>query len=227
MISTRTIRVLAALASTILLTSAFAATKADLESALSHDGLKQINVKDLELVYARPGATLTGYGQFMLDPIYVAFRKDWNPTRPGSNIKLGSGDREAIRTKVGKLVGEEFVKELQGKGNYKIATAAGPDVLRVKVSVVNLYVNSPDTGSAGVLTGTVSAGDMTLYLELFDSETGEVLARVVDRRAGRSAGDRLTISNRVENAAQAQEIASGWARILRNALDKARGIGKK
>lgn len=134
----RAMRFVVVMATAFLTVPALAATKADLDSALSHDGLKQISVKGIELAYARPGATLAGYSQIMLDPIYVAFRKDWNPTRPGSNIKLGSGDREEIKMKVGKLVNEEFVKELQGKGNYKIGSAAGPDVLRVKVSIVNL-----------------------------------------------------------------------------------------
>lgn len=87
-------------------------------------------------------------------------------------------------------------------------------------------MNSPDTAAAGVRTFTVSAGEMTLYMELFDSESGEVLARIVDRKAGGN-DHTVTISNSVENTAQAQIIVSGWARALRNGLDKARGIGKK
>jgi hypothetical protein len=75
-------------------------------------------------------------------------------------------------------------------------------------------------------TYTVSAGEMTIFAELYDSETGEVLARVVDRREARSSG-RLTLTNSVVNASEARSIASNWARILRNGLDKAHGIGKK
>jgi hypothetical protein len=73
---------------------------------------------------------------------------------------------------------------------------------------------------------TVSAGEMTLFAELYDSETGEVLARVVDRREGRNTG-RLTISNSGTNTAEAQSVAATWARVLRNSLDKAHAIGKK
>jgi hypothetical protein len=51
----RSIRIVSLLASTLLLTSAFAATKADLEKAMSYDGLEKINVKGIDLAYARPG----------------------------------------------------------------------------------------------------------------------------------------------------------------------------
>lgn len=67
---------------------------------------------------------------------------------------------------------------------------------------------------------------MTLIAELYDSETGEVLARVIDRREGRRAAT-LTLSSSVSNAEEARSNASTWARILSNALDKAHGISKK
>ena len=73
---------------------------------------------------------------------------------------------------------------------------------------------------------TVSAGEMTLFAELYDSETGEVLARVVDRREGRGSG-RMSFSNSVTNTEEARSVASVWARVLRNGLDKAHAIGKK
>jgi hypothetical protein len=94
-------------------------------------------------------------------------------------------------------------------------------VLRVKVKIMNLYANAPDTAVAGVRTFTVSAGEMTLLLELYDSETGAILARVVDRQEARSTG-RMQISNSVTNAGDAAQIANGWARLLKKGLDKAR-----
>jgi hypothetical protein len=72
----------------------------------------------------------------------------------------------------------------------------------------------------------MSAGEMSLVAELYDSETGEVLARVVDRREARRS-DTMQYTNSVTNQGDFRQIASGWARILRNGLDKAHGIGKK
>jgi len=221
------VHVVPLLASMLMLPAAFAASKADLEQALSHDGLQKVSVKGLALAYAKPGATLAAYNRVKLDPVEVAFRKDWNPTRTGSSLKLSAEERENIRSGTAKIVLEEFAKELRAKSSYQVVDETGPDVLRVKVSIVNLYVNAPDTMSAGrSRTYTVSAGEMTLFAELFDSETGEIIARVVDRREARGTG-RMTLTNSVVNAGEAQDIASSWARILRNALDKAHGIGKK
>jgi hypothetical protein len=221
------VRIGTLLGSTLLLTTAFAATKADLEKAMSYDGLQKITVKGTDLAYARPGATLAAYNRVKLEPIDVSFRKDWNPTVPGSRFKVSAAERENIRTGVAKIVYEEFVKELQNKSSYKLVDEAGPDVLRVKVKIVNLYVNAPDTGAAGISRQyTVSAGEMTMFAELYDSETGEVLVRVIDRSEGRRAGG-LSFSNSVTNISEARSTASDWARILRNGLDKAHGIGKK
>jgi len=223
----RTNRIVILLASTLLLTSAFGASKADLEEAMSHDGLQRIKVKGVDLAYARPGASLAAYSKVMIDPIEVAFRKDWDPTKAGSRMKLDSSERENIKSGVAKIVYEEFVKELQTKSTYQVVQAAGPDVLRVKASVINLYVNAPDAMSAGRSRSyTVSAGEMTIVAELFDSETGEVLSRAIDRREARDTG-MMTLTNSVVNAAEARSIASSWARILRSRLDAAHGIGKK
>ena len=222
----RSIRLAALLSSLLGLPGVFAATVAELDQAMAHDGLQKITVKGVDLAYARPGATLSGYKRVKLDPIEVAFRKDWDPKRAGSNLKISTSDRENIKTGVSQLVQEEFTRELQAKDAYQVVNVAGPDVLRVKASIINLYVNAPDTQSAGrTRTYTVSAGEMTIYVELFDSETGELIARMVDRSVARDNG-MMSISNSVTNSAEARAIASAWARSLRNGLDKAHGIGK-
>jgi hypothetical protein len=222
----QSIRLVLSLATVLVLGSAFAATQADLDKALSYDGLQKITVTGIDLAYARPGASLASYDRVKLDPIDVAFRKDWNPTRPGSRIKVSSEERENIRTGVAKIVYEEFVKELQNKSVYKVVDSVGPDVLRVKVKILNLYVNADTATSGRSVQYTVSPAEMTLFAELYDSETGEVIARVVDRTEGRSTPG-LSFNNSVANTADARFAASEWARILRNGLDKAHGIGKK
>ncbi|WP_310390205.1 DUF3313 family protein [Roseateles sp.] len=205
-----------------------AETKAAVNELMSHDGLEKLKSKDADLVYARPGASLAGYTQVMLGPVDVAFAKSWDPKRPGSNFRISEEEREEIRSNVSNLVRDEFVKTLQAKDGYKVVEAAGPDVLKLKASIINLYVNAPDVATAGrTRTYVTSAGEMTLVLEAFDSETGQVLARVVDRQESNIRGGQLSWSNRVMNQSEGELIASGWARKLRKALDKAHGIGKQ
>jgi hypothetical protein len=212
---------IAMLASAFALTGALAAVNPELDAAMSVDGLVPLKTKDVDLAYARPGASLAAYKKIMLDPVEVAFHKDWNPERTGSRLKLSAQERENIRTGVAKVVEEEFARTLSAKGAYPIVKEAGPDVLRARVKILNLYANAPDTAVAGARTFVVSAGEMTLLLELYDSETGAILARVVDRQEGRNAG-RMQVSNTVMNAGEAAQIANGWARLLKKGLDKAR-----
>ena len=208
------------------LTSALAATN-PIDEIATAEGLQKLNVKDIDLAYGRPGATLSSYTKIMLEPVDVAFHKDWNPDRTGSRFKLSATERENIRSGVSRVVYDEFVRTLTSKSPYEMAKEAGPDVLRVKAKVLNLYVNAPDVPTAGrSRTYTVSAGEMTLLLELFDSESGAILARVVDRREARNTGV-MNLSSSVVNAGEARAIAAVWARALKNALDKAHGIGKK
>lgn len=212
---------------------AFAASKAETKAAvneiMSHDGLEQVKTKQADLVYARPGASLAGYTKVMLGPVDVAFSKSWDPKRPGSSFRITNEEREDIRSGVAKIVRDEFIKTLQAKDGYQVVDTAGPDVLKLKASIINLYVNAPDVATAGLTrTYVSSAGEMTLVLEAYDSETGQVLSRVVDRQeSDMRGGGKMSWSNRVMNTSEAELIASDWARKLRKALDKAHGVGKK
>ena len=212
------------LAMALALTSALAASKKEVDEMMSRDGLQKISVKGIDLAYARPGATLAAYKRVKLDAVEVEFSKSWDPVKTGSRMKLSTQEREDIRSGVARIVQEEFANELQ-KNKYQIASEAGPEVLRVKARIVNLYLNAPDSGNLGRSRTIVrSAGEMTLLAELYDSASGQLLARVADRREANS-GTRMQISNNVVNEGGARTIAAAWARTLRKALDKAQGIG--
>jgi hypothetical protein len=217
------------LALAVTLTGPLAATKKDLDEVMGRGGLQKINVKGLDVAYARPGATLAAYKRVKLDPVEVEFDKSWDPTRTGSRVKLSSEERDRIKAAVAKIVEEEFAKAVQKGGTYRIASESAPDVLRVKASILNLYVNAP-SGSSGAgrsRTYVSNAGQMTLMAELSDSASGELLARVADRReanAGSARSMQLADSMLAEDAAR--EIAAEWARILSKALDRAHGIAR-
>jgi len=221
---TRCLQAAALLAAAFMLTNVWAGSKEQFEEAMSADGLQKIKVKGIDVAYALPGATLAGYNKVIIDPIDVAFHKNWDPERTGSRFKLSTEERENIRTGVAKIVHEEFVKELEKDGNYQVVTEPGPDVLRVQAMIINLYVNAPDTMTSGrSRTYTVNAGEMTLVIQLHDSESGAVIARAVDRREATDTG-MMTLSNSVVNASEARLIASSWSKILKKRLDAAHGI---
>jgi len=224
MTMTVTLKAACLVALTVALTHAPAATKKEIDQALSEGGLQKLKVKDIELAYARPGASLAAYKRVKLDPVEVEFRKSKDPARTGSAVKLSDEEREKIRSNVARAVQEEFAKELQKSSTYQVASDAGPDVLRVKPRILDLYVNAPNVGQARSRTLVSSAGEMTLVAELADSASGQVLARVADRRDASKEG-RMYLVNGTVNEQEARKIAAGWARTLRKALDKAHGIG--
>jgi hypothetical protein len=204
-----------------------AAAQSELDKMMSHDGLRQVQVKGLSLAYARPGATLAGYKRVKIEPVEVRFHKNWKPTQTGSRIQLSAAAREEIRTGLAKLVYDEFAKALTAKGRYPVVNEPGPDVLKLKIYVVNLYVNAPEGASSSGASHTfaMSAGEMTLFMELFDSESGQIIARVADRREGRTS-QMMAMAGQVTNVAAAEDIAAAWARIMRDALDRAHGAAK-
>ena len=214
----RTIRSLL-VASTLAATAAFAANP--LDDIATAEGLTKVQVKGIDLSYRREGVSLAPYTKLIVMPVEVAFHKSWDPRRPGSNLKMSANEIANIRNGVARIVQEEFEKALKAAGGWQLVKDPGPDVLRLTPKIMNLYVNAPDTRQAGVRTFTVSAGEMTLLLEMHDSETGAILARAIDRQESRDTG-MWNIGSSVTNAAETQAIAARWGKILRDRLDKAR-----
>ena len=162
--------------------------KSDAAGAWSESGLEKIQVKGLDLVYAKPGSSLAGYAKVLLRPIDVTFRRNWEKqSAPGSRIPIGAKDSQRIKDRLSALVRDEVDKELTA-GGYQIVDAPGDDVLDVKMSIVDLNVAAPDLQSAGRVTSyAVSAGEMTLVAELRDSPPATHHAHVLSPRRTRSA----------------------------------------
>jgi hypothetical protein len=209
-----------------LLCAPFAAAQES--SVWAEGGLQKVQVQGLDVVYAKPGATLAGYTKVMLAPVSVSFHKDWASTvKVGTNRQISSSDQQRIREKLAKLVQEELVKELNA-GGYQLVTAPGDDVLGVEAAIVNLYVRAPAnlSGQSGKDFYAVTAGEMSLVIQLTDSASGDAIARAFDnfKATEYTNPERIT---RADNEAEARSAASQWAKRLRMALDKAKGINAK
>ena len=193
----------------------------------SWDGMPRVKRPGLDAVYLREGASLAKYKKVMLDPVEVSFDKNWDPNNKitGTNIYAGPGkvDAEAIRVDLEKLARDVTKRELERKNGYPLVDAVGEDVLRVHARIVDLYINAPDRMDPGSRAFVVSAGEMTLVADLYDSQTNTLIGHVIDRERGLERGPfDLQVANRVTNTAEADRILSMWATRLRKALDTAR-----
>ena len=191
---------------------------------VTKDGLHLVRDSKLALVYAEPGASLAGYGSVMLLDAYVAFRKNWERDQRASSLqatRLSSKDIENIKNALATEFKSVFTEVLE-KGGYPVVEAAADDVLLIRPAIINLDINAPDAPQAGLSrTYVSSAGEMTLYVEAYDSVTGDLIAKALDRQVDRNAAY-YTWANAVTNKAAADRIIKGWANILLNALNEAK-----
>lgn len=186
------------------------------------DGLVRQDARHLDVLYWRPGASLEPYRRVaILDP-YVAFRKNWERDQNEDRrlYRVTAEDMERIRDVLADEFREEFTRELEERGGYEIVDVAADDVLVLRPAIVNLDVAAPDIETPDARRSyTASAGSMTLYMELYDAATNELIGRAIDQREGMDTGG-FQVTNSVTNRAEADRILRAWANTLREALDE-------
>ena len=186
------------------------------------DGLQLTPSKKVTRLYVRPGASLKGYTHVRLEPLQVAFDKNWDPnsSRVGTN-RLTKDDFDRIKKALADEFAKVWTKDLKDAG-YDVVTEAGEDVLDVTPFVVDLYIAAPDKPTAGrSRTYTADPGRMTLVSELRDSDTGQILARAIDARS--KSWNSFMVASSVSNMSAASQIISRWAAALVDALNEANG----
>jgi uncharacterized protein DUF3313 len=193
---------------------------------VTKEGLHLYKQTKQRLAYVRPGATFTQYKRVAILDCYVEFSKDWlrdynrdqrDPSRQIRDSDLARA-KKALQGDFKKI----FTEELQQGGRYQVTDSSGPDVLVLRPALINIQVSAPDLMTAGRSTTFVqSAGSMTIYLELWDSASNTILARVVDGKVDPDLyGQR---SSSVTNRAAGERMMRSWADELRSRLDLVRG----
>ena len=187
------------------------------------EGLKRVpHPESLTVVYAEPGANLAQYQRVYLTEPLVAFKKNWQRDKNRSvGTNISSNDMERMKKAAAELFTDVFTKELE-KGGYQLVQERAEDVLIVKPAILDLDIPVPDTISA-VQGGSYSRnfGSMTMYVELYDSETGDMLAKAMDKRVSHNSLYMYSQS-RPAIRQQARRMMEPWAEALRKGLDRAR-----
>jgi hypothetical protein len=107
--------------------------------------------------------------------------------------ELSARDLKRIEASATKILREQFGEKLGTGNGYAIVEKPGVDngarntgVLLLKPAMLDLHLNAPDLATPGLKDEWVrSAGYATLYLDLYDAATGELLLRVIDRGEAR------------------------------------------
>ena len=208
-----------------LMTMALPAVAKDKLPEVSSDGLNLVPKTKVYAAYTKPGATFDQFTKVKILDCYVEFVKNWqkdyNLNEVGLSGRVSDKDAEKIKQRLAEEFNKVFVKELEKKG-HDVVQDVGPDVLLLRPALINVDVAAPDTMSASMSRTFVrSAGSMTLYLELYDSSTSTLLARVIDPQGDR--GGFAQAANRVTNRVAADRILREWADLLATHLGDVQG----
>ena len=179
------------------------------------DGLEYRPGKGTGALYVRPGDEFKAYRTVMIDPLVVAIDKDWHPVL--STIPVGQGvapdhmSSSEIQHVKDTIAGEFrniFVKEVTA-GGYQVVEQPGGDTVRVSPGIADVHMESKHGGA------------MTLVLELRDAPSGQLLARLVDRKTGDMGF--LQFPDSVTDNVNFRRAVQAWARRLRAGLDEMSG----
>ena len=209
---------LAATGLTLLVLLSACVVNAPPVAEVTADGLERRPAKQVDTLYVARGVTLAQYKRVMLDPVEFAFKVDWQSRHP----EVTAADMTRIRSQGAGVFYEIFSAALSRQHGYPLATQAGPDVLRITTTISELDLDVTP-GTAGThRMHVVSPADLTLLMELRDSQSGALLVRAIDKEKGRTFGN-LTVEDAVSNSEEARRALQMWADLLRAALDNARG----
>jgi hypothetical protein len=174
--------------------------------------------------YRKPGADMAKYQKFMFEPVVVY---------SGADNGFGSMSAED-RTAAATAIGEEFAKVIGEK--YPVVTAPGPDVLRFRLTLIGvettvggvatvtrilpigIAVNAVKgaSGGAGSFTGSID-----LALEIFDSQSDDLLAAAIRHQTPAVYDVEATLSTSATVRSSAHELADQLLAAINKAHGKA------
>lgn len=188
--------------------------RAGADAELSFDGLQRVDHAGFAGVWVKPGAKLARYTKIL--PVRASFH--YRTVQAAGRRSTEFEVPERRRDQFERIVGEAFAKELAKSKHYQITQDPGPDVLLLVGALHDIVSHvPPERGERGD-TFISEIGEATLVLELRDSESNEVLARVAERRTVRPTQE-LSMSSSVTTASEVRKTASQWGSTLRRQLD--------
>ena len=192
------------------------------ESASPFENLVPVEDAKSAAAYIDPNADFTVFKRVMILDTFVAFRSGWerDQRRGTRGTRISARDIDRIKTRVSELFNSVLIEVLEANDGYEVVSESDNDVLLIRAAIIDLDVTAPDVSTPGrTTTYTADSGAATLYIELYDSVSGQIIGRAIDRQAARNSGSMMRWTNRATNTADARRIFRRWADRLRGFLD--------
>jgi hypothetical protein len=184
--------------------------------------LERVRTYGIHEAYVRSGVDPSRYAQFWIEPVRVAMDRD--PRIPRID--------ERERQRMADYFESQIRKALEGA--YPLVDGPAPDTVRIRATITGLAYNRPPLDydrPGGLQPGPDSrtsqgpkvrfsrvegVGEAWIEVEFFDSESGELLAVIADRKRGVRFQDNV---NRGITWGDAKQAFRSWARRFRYRLD--------
>jgi len=181
---------------------------------VNFEGLQTVRVRRFEIGQVRPGTDFKRYAGVLFDSPELAYR---TPDRSRQEVALEDEQKENFRV----FVDEVFTAELGKMQHPALVDSPGEGVIRLEVRLQDITATVPPrsigmVGRAAIALAAV--GQVTLVIELYDSVSDEILARVVDTKAieGAALAKDGAMITRWEDV---DRIVARWASITRSGLE--------
>jgi hypothetical protein len=210
---------LAAFAVAALLACAGGPPRFDEGAALTEEGLRPLLHTRFDRAWARPGLELGRYQRIWLVLDGIHYSDPPEPAYGGlRDDSTAPFHREALEAELLTSLRRAFF----GDGAWKIAEAAGPDVLLVTAALVDVVVGvPPEPLSVRADVYLESAGEATFLLVFRDSATRDALVRFADRSQFEPATGMIRSSS-LANREELRRTLDTWAGLARQRLDELR-----
>lgn len=188
---------------------------------ISHDGLSSIQLNDVDAAWARTDIDLHRYNKIILEEAGIQYRLAGNTAGTQQERKVAD---ELILSKEQKqqlkaVVSNAFNQELQRSKKFTLVSEPGPNTLLIRGGLLDVVAKKPAaTRDSGTLVYVSEIGEASLVLEIFDSQSGTILARAIDHGvAGRP--NAVSLGNTLTTWIEVEKVAKQWARTLRTHLE--------
>lgn len=207
-----------AITATLIMSGVAIAADNDALPQTTPEGLRLSKQTKQRVVYLADDVDFGAYNKVLIVDCAVAFAKNWQRDYNRGERDLSRQVRDSDVTRIKEGLAAEFMKvftQTMTDNGIEVVTEPASDVIILRPAIVNLVVNAPDLNSPGMTrTYTSDAGQMTLYLELYDSVSGAMLAKVMDAQGAGRTSPMMSYSSRATNIQAADRVLRGWATEL-------------
>ncbi len=175
------LRISAVFLSSLLI--ACASTDSTISAQLDDDGMMRIYQTSRGELWLRPDTHFASYDKLLIEPLTVSYHARGHFDYPGlreTDFQFDAIELARVEDRFNKAITEVWMS----KEDRSMARKPGPDVLIMTPSITDLflYASIKDVRLARDRSMVRESSKMVIRAELRDGESGQLLARIADRR---------------------------------------------